>query len=639
MTAINSIASTASTTSTYTAKGFSGLVSGMDTESVVESMTADIQAKIDKVKQEQQKNTWKQDAYRTVIASLINFQDKYLSYSSPSTNLLSSAIYNCSKKTSQGANASKISVTSTSNSNNAAYQVSSVKSLATKARYTGACGLGSNEISTGSIDFGDRTVNVASGKEMEITYNNVRYSVTIPENGTTDSDFQALSMQSALNEALRSVTLEDGSGTLAEKIGFDLSGDTLSLKSLYSGSTNTFSISGGDSEALAALGFSAGQSGSAASAIEGTSAVDVVQTKAFSLEGKKLTFDLDGLSKTISFDASDSAAITGAGDDAAKLQKLAETINSKLAAAFGANKIVADVTDGTKIGFTVTDSTSILKISSTSSDTIGSGSIFGMESGITNRLNTHKTLAELGFTPTSKDASDPDNTSLYAYKITVNGKEFEFKGDDEISTVLNKINNDETAGINITYLSTTNKFSIAADQSGSTGKIDIQDSTGGGNLAAALFGDTAAISAGTVKGTDLVMTIKYDGDASETTLTRSSNSVTVDGISFNVEGTFGWTGAEGSEVRDTTAEAVTFKNTSDTDNAVSVIKQMVEDYNKIIDSVNELVTTKSRESTKNGQNVYEPLTDAQKKDMTSEEIEAWETKAKAGILFGDSTLT
>ncbi len=66
---------------------------------------------------------------------------------------------------------------------------------------------------------------------------------------------------------------------------------------------------------------------------------------------------------------------------------------------------------------------------------------------------------------------------------------------------------------------------------------------------------------------------------------------------------------------------------------------MVEDYNKIIDSVNELISTKSRKSNKRGQAVYEPLTDAQRAEMTSDEIQKWEEKAKEGILFGDSTLT
>jgi len=635
MTSINSVASSSTKTTGYVAKGFSGLVSGMETEEVVQAMTSDIQAKIDKLKQQQQKYTWKQDAYRTIISSLTNFQDKYFSYASPSTNLLSTALYNCSKKIPQGANAGKISVTKTSSSEDAAYQIASVKSLATKARYTGTCGIGGSTVSTGAINFGDRTTNVAAGKSIEITYDDVRYTLTIPESEVTEG-FEAKSMESLLTEALRQTYVEGSTTTtLADKLSFTTSGDKLVMKAKYSEDTAAFKISGGDTTALAALGFSVGQAGSASNPIEGASDVNVLQTVPFSVEGKKLTFDLDGLSKTISFDAADSAAIMAEATDTDKRNKMAELINTKLEAAFGTGKIEVSA-NGDKLAFEVKDSTSILKITSSTTDTTGVNGIFGIEDGTTNRLDRTKTLAELGFTPTVTDASD---SSKNIYKITVNGKEFEFKGNDELSSVLNKINNDEEAGVTITYLSSTNKFAITADEYGAMGKVDIADSTTGGNLAETLFGSAAAISAGTTKGTDLEMTVKYNGDTNETTIKRSSNSVSLDGINFNVEGTFGWTGEGETAVRDTTAEGVSFKSSSDTDDTIKVIKQMVEDYNKIIDSVNELISTKSRKSNKRGQAVYEPLTDAQRAEMTSDEIQKWEEKAKEGILFGDSTLT
>jgi flagellar hook-associated protein 2 len=58
---------------------------------------------------------------------------------------------------------------------------------------------------------------------------------------------------------------------------------------------------------------------------------------------------------------------------------------------------------------------------------------------------------------------------------------------------------------------------------------------------------------------------------------------------------------------------------------------MVTDYNKLIDTITSYTTTKKDTD-------YAPLTDAQKDEMTTEEIEDWNEKAKEGILFGDSTL-
>ena len=300
----------------------------------------------------------------------------------------------------------------------------------------------------------------------------------------------------------------------------------------------------------------------------------------------------------------------------------------------------ADAALDTKLNFVIKDSTSILKITSPTLDTTGKNGIFGMESGITNRLDNSKTLAQLGFTPTTVDATDPNKSK---YKITVNGKDFEFKGSDQLSTVLSKINTDEDAGVTINYLNTTNKFDISSDEYGTMGKIAISDGTGG-NLAATLFGKiadstlTTDADKGITGGTDLEMTIRYNGDTTDTTIQRNSNAVSIDGIKFNVEGTFGWKTESGVDVRDTTTEAVSFKTETNTDDTIKVIKQMAEEYNKILDSVNTLVTTKSRTNKKN-QATYEPLTDAQKAKMTSSEIEKWETKAKSGILFGDSTLS
>ena len=57
----------------------------------------------------------------------------------------------------------------------------------------------------------------------------------------------------------------------------------------------------------------------------------------------------------------------------------------------------------------------------------------------------------------------------------------------------------------------------------------------------------------------------------------------------------------------------------------------VEEYNKLMDKIYNLVTQKTSRD-------YKPLTDAQKEDMKEEEIEKWEKKAKKGILRNDSEM-
>ena len=82
----SSVSGSSSSKSSSVSKGIGGLVSGLDTDTLVENMTAGTQNKIDRQKQEYQKVTWKQEAYRTHIKGLMEFNDKYFSYTS-STNI------------------------------------------------------------------------------------------------------------------------------------------------------------------------------------------------------------------------------------------------------------------------------------------------------------------------------------------------------------------------------------------------------------------------------------------------------------------------------------------------------------------------------------------------------------------------
>ena len=69
------------------------------------------------------------------------------------------------------------------------------------------------------------------------------------------------------------------------------------------------------------------------------------------------------------------------------------------------------------------------------------------------------------------------------------------------------------------------------------------------------------------------------------------------------------------------------------DDLCTKIVDWVNEYNKIMDSINKLISTAPLRDP-----VYEPLTEAQKTDMTEDEIKAWEEKAKQGILQGNPTL-
>ena len=74
-------------------KGFSGLASGVDTESMVEQLLSGTQQKIDKQNALKQQLEWKQEIYRDIISQINSFQTKFFSYSS-SSNLMSETFFN-----------------------------------------------------------------------------------------------------------------------------------------------------------------------------------------------------------------------------------------------------------------------------------------------------------------------------------------------------------------------------------------------------------------------------------------------------------------------------------------------------------------------------------------------------------------
>ncbi|SDC12058.1 flagellar hook-associated protein 2 [Terribacillus halophilus] len=108
--------------------------------------------------------------------------------------------------------------------------------------------------------------------------------------------------------------------------------------------------------------------------------------------------------------------------------------------------------------------------------------------------------------------------------------------------------------------------------------------------------------------------IKYNGALEVET---SENSYSLGGVTFNfVEKTDG---------------PVRVSVDNDVDAVYDKIKEFVDKYNEIIEDVNGRLDEKVYRD-------YPPLTDAQKKEMSEDEIKLWDEKAKSGLLKGDSLL-
>ena len=119
-------------------------------------------------------------------------------------------------------------------------------------------------------------------------------------------------------------------------------------------------------------------------------------------------------------------------------------------------------------------------------------------------------------------------------------------------------------------------------------------------------------------------TINVDGIDYKTT----DNRITVGGVTYTA---LNQTATKDDDGNITALNAATVSVTQDTDSIMDKVKSFVTDYNTLLASLYEKYDEKPNSD-------YKPLTQSQKDQMKDDQIEKWEEKAKAGLLYHDSTL-
>lgn len=697
MASISSLMGSSSSGSIYGSRNsniISGLASGLDTESMIEGMLESYKQKITGLQQNRQSLLWQQEAYQSISDKLVEFSRKYMSYTS-STNLLSSSFFNNAVLTTTGGKfADMVSATGKTSSN---VTIDAVAQLATSSRYThSASGLGQATVGTdGKLTVtGDGTFDVNSKmnvSELEgslsLKYGNKEITINFDEleffdkKGDGSGTITADDLKSAIEKKLedQNITLSSGDQKAAsELIKVEVGSNGEITFSDKTSAGNTVEISGATGKLKDSLGLTGDKLGSSFTFKEGTYTTQV--STAEYLSDKSITVTLNGVKKTISLAdiVKDGNGYINSNDT------FKDNLQSALDKAFGGEKVTVGV-DGGKLSFAVSQGSTLAVSSSV-------GKALGFEDSMTTYVNTSQTLGQLG--TFNKDTGEltiggkkvqgtlmekvpkdqwikqddgtyidsqgnkldaegyrlsKDGERLYEFSLTVNGKEVgKFTQDTALETVMNAINSDTEAGVNVSYSNLTNQFVFTAKESGEGGQIEMGD-----GLAQALFGKVDIKDETTyTAGQDAIFKATVNG--STMYLSRSSNTFDMDGMSVTLKGTFnntdrgtdadpikssdltGMTSANESKMFEK-GESVTFTSKSDTDTIVDAIKQMVEDYNKIVTEVKGAYSDMPLQQT-NGSK-YEPLTEEQKADMSESEIEAYEEKAKTGLLFGDNDLS
>ena len=641
---MSSVSSTSSSLGNTALRGFGGLASGIDRDTLIEQMTARTTSKITAKKQAMTKLEWKRDAYRSISNKIIDLQDNYLSYSA-TKSLKNSDFFAKNQVSVQGDPDYTKYISATGNADTASrVSVLGVNKLATSATLISGEKKTDSAITLGGIsesDFSNKEIKTSNLSGTKLTFGT--YSITdkkfteeatftFPtsyekkvDGGKTETvtiDYTASSKDivNQLNEAL------DSQGFLGKDgksgIKFTLNGDKIQISQTDSITDKGKScVIRETSSALKSLGFN--PDGMKQDDIDNGISLDEFNGHTSSLEAAAITKQplsgyLKGKSISVSYGGqTKNIELIGDKEEIKDFEAFKDSLQKKLDKAFGSGKVTVGKGKDSKVSltFTAADNRQTLQISAASKELQNA---LGITSTQSNKISTGSSLWEnrdklgLGKYATKEEL----NKALENF--TVNGAKIDnITADTTVDGLLTAINNNKDAGVTATYLGSENKFVLSSNEKGKGREIslgaDPKDTTDAANL---IFGGVSQ------DGTDGEMSILYNGV--QTTITSSSNTFSIDGLDIRATNTFN-TGSATAE------GGVSFTASADTEKVTETVKKFIEAYNAMIDEVRTQATTKPDSN-------YKPLTDDQKNEMNETSIKNWEDKAKEGILYNSSAL-
>lgn len=628
-----------------------GINSGFDTESMIQQMMSAYQTKIDNQNKKLTTLSWKQEAYREVTKKLTDFQDKYFDVLNRSSYIMSPSSFNKYKTdiTSTGTSTNGLNVTTSSTTTPGTHKIK-VNQTATSSTVKG------NSITPDNFRL-----------DVDKAFDSVNYTDVTNDDGSVTRKYEF-----SLNVQVGSVTKNVSFGASAEVVDGSVDMDALKQSMLdnlnlglaanfgYSGRTGASATGVVDpdngnewflqAELNADGGFEFRVGGNAGvtvtesvgsfglteltrshsialnSAVTGTNTVSIEAggvVKAVSFEGVSSTYydtkDEDGNEAILEeFNHLKEAAFRKAynlSDSADIDEKQLEKFNySELQAAKDKNAqalldAANDAFDDEGVTFRINGSTMTASDADGGIDfainAVDGGTLGLAKASASNKITSKTTIEDMGI------AADADGK--YSFKI--NGVDISLDKNATIDSLVNAVNK-SAANVTMSYSSLTNSFVIESKEKGGAGAIEIE----GNDFTKALgLTDDSGEEVGFTLGHNAIL--ELDGQE----LYLNDNSYSMDGMTFTFN----------DDIQ--LGETFTVGVSKSYDEAKELIKGFVEDYNKLIDEVYDFIGTKPK--TDSSDNKYEPLTDAEKEEMSEDEIKSWEETAKIGILYNDSTIS
>lgn len=626
-----------------------GITSGFDTEAMVTQLLSSYQTRIDKQSQKITKLSWQQSAYQDITKKITEFKNTYFDVLKRDTYLMSPSTFNKFKAdvtATSNADASGLTVSTTSNSSSGSYKIK----LNQAAKASTAQG---NSITSGNFKLDlDKALSSASGEvktnddgsktwtmnfALDVQVGGIRKTISFSADALLGADGNVADKDAAKSSIIDSLNqkLQESFGYSGKTSGAtgatDANGKEWFLQvQLGSDGKAEFQVGGNASVSVAE---NKGNFGLAQPkekvAISTGSVVTGVNALQVEIGGKNVSVAFNGVSSTYY----DSKGQTGNEAILAEYKEL-KTAAYRKSYNLADNEIVSDeqlekftysneqaakdknaasIKEALKgvAGYTFNfDGTYV-----TAADSNGNSVDFSMTSveggtlGLTkasasNKINSGSTLSDLGFKP------EADGT----YKLNINGTEISLDKKSTISSMMSAVNK-SAAGVTMTYSSLTNSFTLESKEFGGAGKVEVGDTSLGRSLG--LVDDNGTVGAS--EGQNAIFEI----NGQEVYL--NDNTYTLDGNTFTFNDNM------------TIGETYTVNIAKDSTTVKDALKKFVESYNKLIDDVYGYIG-KSPAKDDDG-NTYEPLTNAEKDEMSEDEITKWEEKAKQGVLYNDSTVS
>lgn len=565
-----------------------GLMSGMDTESIIQDLVKVKRAKVDKQKKAQTKLSWKQDAWKELNTKLKNLQSKFLG------NMRFSSAY--SKKVTKVSNSDAVSVITGENAVNSVQSLE-IKKLAktgyltgaqlesaTKDGYTAETKLSEltdkngNQLFSGngtiSVKTGDRMVDInvkddttisdvltqmkSAGLNASFDAKTQRFYISSKESGA-DNDFSITAMDADGNKALSAMGLQT-----------DLTSDKATA-ALYVQYAEAY-VAGDDAATLANL----------RSLVDGTIAS---RTNSYLGRYKSLASSREDAQKAI--DALNEKYKDSPLDS---VENLATALDAKSQAVEAKKQEMDNETDPDKKAQLREEFEALNKDLA----------------DLTAKKNDAVSLKSQQDAIAKYDAEMADiKTYVNIQEVTVDGK---VTYSAEPSDATNKL----IGEVEQSYLQKAS-YAVTALQDYQTDGSGKYVTDAAGNL---VLKSGVQSTAGATKVSGQDAEISLNGAI----FTGSTNTFEINGLTITAL----------SETKE--GETITLTTQQDTDGVYDLIKNFIKEYNSVINELDKLYNAESSKG-------YEPLTSEEKEAMSESEIKEWETKIKDSLFRRDSDIS